>query len=221
MAFAAVPTTTAINYATLSHERLDILVGFNTGDIFWIEAFSGRYTRYNKDASSMAQTLSNNKTVSVVSSAPVKKLQWLQGDQLFAAAFQDGCIAFWDKDREDPNAFTPSPGCAPDAAPSTSVLHPVLSRYSSHLDGGSESHETNGDDTGTGRVPTGRRHTQSREQLEERTDDIVVTVPQLANEKDKKAAKINPIAHWKVSRKPITGIFGPKRSENTLTIPSR
>lgn len=205
MAFAAVPTTTAINYSTLCHERMDILVGFNTGDIFWIEAFSGRYTRYNKDASSMAQTLSNNKSISVVSSAPVKKVQWLQGDQLFATAFQDGCIAFWDKDREDPNSFTPSPGCAPDAGPSSAVLQPVLSRYSSHLDGNSESHETNGDDASAARQSSYRRHTQSREQLEERTDDIIVTVPQLANEKDKKAAKINPIAHWKVSRKPITG----------------
>lgn len=206
MAFASAPTTAAINHSTLSHERLDILVGFATGDIFWIEAFSGRYTRYNKDASSISQTLSSNKNSSVVSSAPVKKLQWLQGDQLFASAFQDGCIAFWDKDRDDPNAFSPVSGCAPDAGPSSTILHPALSRMSSHFDGSSDYHETNGDDANAGRHNT-RRHASGREQVEEHTDDIVVTVPQLANEKDKKAAKINPLAHWKVSRKPITGAF--------------
>lgn len=200
MAFASAPTTTAINYFTLSHERLDILVGFASGDIFWIEAFSGRYTRYNKDASSMAQTLSNNKSISVVSSAPVKRVQWLQGDQLFASAFQDGCIAFWDKDRDDPNAFTPSTGCAPDAGPSSTF-------YPSQLDGDSDGQNTSGDDQPAAKHASSRRHATSREQVEEWTDDIVVTVPHLANEKDKKAAKTNPLAHWKVSRKPITGTF--------------
>ena len=203
LAFAQSPTCTAINQQTLSHDRLDLLVGFASGDIMWIELFSGRYTRYNKDASSNSTSLSlsNKPSPGVVSAAAVKKVVWLQGDSIFATAFQDGCLAFWDKDREDPNSFNPIPGQAPQPGPFKAPLLP-LAKIDSHSESNANSQDghqslTNGENSITRLRPF-------LAPVSEYTDDIVITVPQIGNDK-KNAGKSNPLAHWKVSRKPISG----------------
>lgn len=209
LSFAAAPTSIAINQTTLSSDRIDIVVGFSTGDLLWMEVFSGRYTRYNKDASTPP---SNNKVVGYVSSAAVKRLQWLAGDQVFVAGFADGCLAFYDKDREDPSGFTPSQGLAPSAAP-TGQQPSLLARMDSRLGLGVEGSAQTADpftpgsyqEERDGMSKAGSRRLASyREAVEETTSDIVVTIP-AANSEKKTAGKLNPLAHWKVSRKSITG----------------
>lgn len=218
LAFAAIPTCTAVNYATLSHERIDILVGFHTGDIVWVEVFSGRYSRYNKDpVASSFPSGSKQSSATYVSTSPVKKLQWLPGDQIFASAFHDGCIAFWDKDKEDPSGFVPTAGLAPKPGPSTPAPKTALSR----IDTGGDSllQDYNSDEGHIGLNGNGprdrsiRRHgSHAAPPLEEYTDDIVVTVAPPQVDKKSNSNKLNPIAHWKVSRKAITG-----ESRNCIT----
>lgn len=268
LSFASQPTSVSVNTATLSHDRLDIIIGFASGDILWVEAFSGRYTRYNKDplgggssnstqssGSGNKQQSSNNANssspnTSVVSSSPVKKVAWLNGDSnIFASAFTDGCIAFWDKDREDPSSFIPAAGLAPAPGPiapppasseeslvkvdSISTSGHAFSDFGTdenaspgpQYQDGQPSDQTrreagrpgsSGGGGGGGRPrsgsqsTTGRRYKAHLVQVDEHTDDIVVTVPSMANDKDKKKdmSKYNPLAHWKVSRKAITGEFG-------------
>lgn len=211
LAFAAVPTCTAINYSTLSHERMDVLIGFHTGDIIWVEIFSGRYTRYNKDpVPPNPQSGSKQTSTTYVSTSPVKKLQWLQGDQIFASAFQDGCIAFWDKDKEDPTSFVPTAGLAPEPGAVIPSARTNLTRVDTGQDsnnseeGHSGFHGGGTSRTGGERQP--RRHGSYMQQpVEEYTDDIVVTVAPPQVDKKSNSNKLNPIAHWKVSRKAITG----------------
>lgn len=218
LAFAATPTCTAINYSTLSHERMDLLIGFHTGDIIWIEVFSGRYTRYNKDpVAPTPQTGSKQTNSTYVSTSPVKKLQWLHGDQIFASAFQDGCIAFWDKDKEDPNGFVPTAGLAPEPGAVLQPIKPTLTRVDTSGDSLLQDHNseeghigTNGGTSGFSLRTSGerqpRRHgSHMPPPPEEYTDDIVVTVAPPQVDKKSNSNKLNPIAHWKVSRKALTG----------------
>ncbi|KAK9894675.1 WD40 repeat-like protein [Cystobasidium minutum MCA 4210] len=210
LAFSAMPTCTAINYSTLSHERMDILIGFNTGDIVWVEIFSGRYSRFNKDpVVPSSQNGGKQSTATYVSTSPVKKLQWLQGDQIFASAFHDGCIAFWDKDKEDSNNFVPTAGLAPEPGPQLCAARPSLSRVDTI--GDHSVHDYPSEDGHTGQNGSAvrerpiRRHGSYMHQLqEEHTGDIVVTVAPPQVDKKSSSNKFNPIAHWKVSRKAIT-----------------
>lgn len=213
LAFSAVPTCTAINYSTLSHERIDLLIGFHTGDIVWVELFSGRYSRYNKDpiVPSSQNGSSKQNSATYVSTSPVKKLQWLQGDQIFASAFQDGCLAFWDKDKEDPNNFVPSSGLAPEPGPQLCVAKSALTRVDTG--GSSVLHDYHSDEghaplngsSGSRERPIRRHGSYMPQPQEEYTDDIVVTVAPPQVDKKSNSNKLNPIAHWKVSRKAITG----------------
>ena len=38
ISFSAFPTCQDVNQATVSHERMDVVVGFNTGDLIWFGA---------------------------------------------------------------------------------------------------------------------------------------------------------------------------------------
>lgn len=210
--FAASPTCTAVNLNTLSHERIDLLIGFHTGDIVWVEVFSGRYSRYNKDPTSSPPA--GSKQTSFVSTSPVKKVQWLQGDQIFVSAFQDGCVAFWDKDKEDPNSFTPTLGLAPGSGPIASNRRPPLARVDSSTadsvlnDNSEDGHVLlsggNAPASARGEKHPRRHGSYHLTAPEEYTDDIIVTVAQQQVDKKASSNKHNPIAHWKVSRKSIT-----------------
>lgn len=213
IAFSAIPTCIALNYATLSHDRMDVLVGFATGDVIWMEVFSGRYTRYNKDA--QAAATNPNKPGGAISIAPVTKIAWLpgagQGDNMFCTAHRDGCLVFWDKDREDPVSFTPNHGLAPPASPLPQPSMPVATlAKTDSIDSQDTGRYSNGDHVSSSRPRFGRG-----QQAEEYTDDIVVTLPQLGNVKN--ANRYNPAAHWKVSRKAITGESVGQNLPTTLT----
>lgn len=46
--FSVVPTCHAVSPITASPDRLDIVVGFVTGDIVWLDIIAGKYSRINK-----------------------------------------------------------------------------------------------------------------------------------------------------------------------------
>lgn len=49
--FSVVPTCHAVSPITASPDRLDIIVGFQTGDIVWLDFIAGKYSRINKSVS--------------------------------------------------------------------------------------------------------------------------------------------------------------------------
>lgn len=46
--FAAYPTCHDINVTTASAEHMDVIIGFSTGDLIWLDPISARYGRLNK-----------------------------------------------------------------------------------------------------------------------------------------------------------------------------
>ena len=77
-----------LNELTTSVANLDILLGFNTSDIIWLEPVTQKYTRLNKNGSI-------NKTA-------VKCISWLpHSENLFIAAHMDGSLIVYDRDKED------------------------------------------------------------------------------------------------------------------------
>lgn len=182
---SAIPTCVTVNPSTASPSLLDVLVGFSTGDILYFDPFCSRYTRFNKSGN-------------VTDNSAVTSLLWIPGggerEGLFMSAHADGSCVVWDKEREDPQTFTPHPWPPlplsvedddddddDEAAGGTAALNRALR---TKLLGKSS----------TNRVSKVRR--------DERADDVVVTLnPNLSDKK----TKLNPITHWRVSRKPIKG----------------
>ncbi|TQV97675.1 hypothetical protein V2A60_006589 [Cordyceps javanica] len=82
-----------VNLATKGASHLDVVMGFSTGEIIWLEPISQRYTRLNKNG--------------VINNTPVAHVKWLPGSEnLFLAAHMDGSLIVYDKEKEDA-AFTP------------------------------------------------------------------------------------------------------------------
>ncbi|KAG8751433.1 hypothetical protein FRC12_012448 [Ceratobasidium sp. 428] len=51
ISFSQYPSCHAVNTLTSSSTCLDVIIGFNTGDLIWFEPMSSRYVRINKQAS--------------------------------------------------------------------------------------------------------------------------------------------------------------------------
>ncbi|RKP14985.1 WD40-repeat-containing domain protein, partial [Piptocephalis cylindrospora] len=84
----AFPTTHAINAYTASPTGLDVILGFSTGDLVWIEPFSDRYHRINKQG--------------VMTTSAVTGIQWLpKSADMFMSSHANGEILIFHKDRED------------------------------------------------------------------------------------------------------------------------
>ncbi|ATY66568.1 catabolite repression creC [Cordyceps militaris] len=82
-----------VNMATKGASHLDVVMGFSTGEIIWLEPISQRYTRLNKNG--------------VINNTPVAHVKWLPGSEnLFLAAHMDGSLIVYDKEKEDAT-FTP------------------------------------------------------------------------------------------------------------------
>ncbi|KAK4053745.1 hypothetical protein OIV83_001401 [Microbotryomycetes sp. JL201] len=195
--FSAAPTCVDVNQHTAAYNQIDVLVGFNTGDIFWFDPLSAKYTRLNK--------------AGVITSSPVTSIMWLppspnySGNEnhsnLFLSSHADGTMLVWDKDREDWSGFTPQPvptgplGTRLAAPPtpgkendaSTSLLFTTNKPFS-------------------GDVSDLKKHRQSVPM-----GDIIVSRPQVVDKKGQQgAAKYNPVSHWRVSRRPVTAFaFSP------------
>lgn len=77
-----------VNPMTKSTGHLDVVMGFNTGDVIWYEPISQKYARMNKNGA--------------VNSSPVCDVRWLPGkENLFLAAHMDGRLVVYDKEKED------------------------------------------------------------------------------------------------------------------------
>lgn len=76
-----------INRKTKSLGGFDLIVGFSSGDILWIDLVSGKYNRINKNGE--------------VCKAAVVDIKWLpNSDSRFVVAYANGWVAVYDKDRE-------------------------------------------------------------------------------------------------------------------------
>lgn len=87
-----------VNSFTKSSNHLDVIIGFNTGDIIWYEPFSIKYTRLNKNG--------------IINPSPISSIAWIPNkDYFFVAAHNDGTLLVYDKDKEDawftPESSTP------------------------------------------------------------------------------------------------------------------
>ncbi|KIW04268.1 uncharacterized protein PV09_04570 [Verruconis gallopava] len=88
-----------VNQITKSATHLDVIMGFNTGDIMWYEPMSQKYSRLNKNGS--------------ISAAAVADIRWMPGSEnLFLAACMDGTLVIYDKEKEDA-PFVPENGSDP------------------------------------------------------------------------------------------------------------
>ncbi len=77
-----------INLFTKSNTHIDIIMGFNTGDIIWYEPISQKYARLNKNGQ--------------ITESPVQSIAWLPNkENLFVAAHMDGTLIVYDKEKED------------------------------------------------------------------------------------------------------------------------
>ncbi|KIY50819.1 WD40 repeat-like protein [Fistulina hepatica ATCC 64428] len=91
--FTAFPTCHDVNPTTASPDHLDIVVGFHTGDLIWIDPIAARYNRLNKQAS--------------FRSSPCTSVRWVPSSAtLFLVSHADGTIVIYDTQRED-GSFTP------------------------------------------------------------------------------------------------------------------
>ncbi|KAJ3187628.1 hypothetical protein HK101_009284 [Irineochytrium annulatum] len=74
----------------LTRENLDTVIGFSTGDVLWYSPLTGKVSRLNRQG--------------VVSKAVVTCIKWMPGSEnLFMAAYDDGTITVFDKEKEDQN----------------------------------------------------------------------------------------------------------------------
>ncbi|KAG8897152.1 hypothetical protein FRB99_008394 [Tulasnella sp. 403] len=116
--FSAWPTCHAINQNTASSAGVDIIIGFNTGDLMWFDPLTTRYVRLNKQG--------------CISNSPCTAVHWVPGSRsLFLVSHANGTIVVYDKDREDDVNFQPSlppigvPATAPvPANPPSPVVSP-------------------------------------------------------------------------------------------------
>ncbi|THH29578.1 hypothetical protein EUX98_g4601 [Antrodiella citrinella] len=91
--FSSYPTCHDVNTTTISHDRIDIIIGFNTGDLLWFDPISSRYGRLNKQGR--------------ICSSPCTAIRWVPSSpNLFLVSHADGTIIVYDKERED-GTFTP------------------------------------------------------------------------------------------------------------------
>ncbi|KAI9446155.1 WD40 repeat-like protein [Lactarius indigo] len=117
VAFATHPTCHDVNHATASHEHLDLIIGFQTGDLIWLDPFSLRYGRLNKQGR--------------ISNSPCTAVRWVPSSpNLFLVSHADGTIIVYDKDRDD-GVFTAQP---PTSSP-VSSLRPPSNGPSSYFPG--------------------------------------------------------------------------------------
>ncbi|TKY89301.1 hypothetical protein EX895_001832 [Sporisorium graminicola] len=93
--FSASPSAHDVNQFTRAHDRLDIVIGFVTGDLIWLDPIASKYTRINKGG--------------CITSSAVTQVRWLPGSEnLIMAAHADGSVLIYDREREDSSDFAPA-----------------------------------------------------------------------------------------------------------------
>lgn len=95
----------SINSHTKSSSHLDVIMGASSADIMWLEAFSQKYNRINKNVSHAVEksgSREHNRNQCIINSTPVSDIKWLPGSEnLFLAAHMDGTLIVYDKERDD------------------------------------------------------------------------------------------------------------------------
>jgi WD40 repeat protein len=77
-----------VNRVTQSTSHVDVILGFNTGDIIWYEPISQKYARINKNG--------------IINNSAVSAIWWLPNkENYFLAAHMDGSLIVYDKEKED------------------------------------------------------------------------------------------------------------------------
>ncbi|KAI0042698.1 WD40 repeat-like protein [Auriscalpium vulgare] len=183
IAFSAFPTCHDVNQSTVSHEHLDIIIGYNTGDLLWFDPITSRYARLNKQGR--------------ISGSACTAVRWVPSSpNLFLVSHADGTIIVYDKDRDDgvfspqaPTASSPilrslpgSPAMSPPPAADTppGEWNPLDSIFVTMPPW----HPVNG---AAGAAGGGGKA-----------------------EKDKDKATKNPVSHWKVSKRSVVDfVFSP------------
>jgi hypothetical protein len=84
----------------VARETMDLVVGFNTGDIAFYSPISGRFARMNKGS---VYTISTRFSVGTTHAwSSVTSIKWVPGsDTLFWVGFDDGTVLIMDKDKEE------------------------------------------------------------------------------------------------------------------------
>ncbi|KAH7889618.1 WD40-repeat-containing domain protein [Phlebopus sp. FC_14] len=114
ISFSAYPTCHDVNPLTASPEKLDVVIGFNTGDLVWFDPMSTRYGRLNKQGS--------------ISSSACTAVHWVPSSStIFLVSHADGTIIVYDKERDDGIFTATSPG-----SPAPTPYLPHLSSAASH-----------------------------------------------------------------------------------------
>jgi len=115
--FTAYPTCHDVNPTTASSDRLDVVIGFNTGDLVWFDPMSSRYSRLNKQG--------------CISNSPCTSIRWVPTSAtLFLVSHADGTIIIYDKERED-GVFIPQYPKPPMASPPLESGSPSTSQDTS------------------------------------------------------------------------------------------
>jgi WD40 repeat protein len=77
-----------VNRSTQCNSHIDVILGFNTGDMIWYEPISQKYSRINKNG--------------IINNSAVSAIWWLPNkENYFLAAHMDGSLIVYDKERED------------------------------------------------------------------------------------------------------------------------
>ncbi|GAA5968262.1 hypothetical protein JCM11641_003787 [Rhodosporidiobolus odoratus] len=179
--FSAFPTCIDANQHTASHTQMDILIGFATGDILWFDPLTARYSRFNKSG--------------VISSSPVTSILWLppapsSSTQPPASPTSENRSNLFLTSHADGTILIwdkdreDAPGIVPNPAPTAGLSGAEKGR----------DWTMGGATMGNGKVPEG-------------CEDMVVTRQGAV---DKKGVRLNPVSHWKLSKKAITAFaFSP------------
>jgi len=90
----AFPVCHDVNLVTKDISSVDVVIGFNTGDIILYNPISGKYIRYNRNG--------------CLNRASCTAIKWIpESENEFMAAFNNGVIMVFDKDKEDTIPYNP------------------------------------------------------------------------------------------------------------------
>ena len=95
-----------VNRITKTSTHIDVIMGFSTGEIIWMEPISQRYTRLNKNVCLTLSTgildITSSLKQGIINGTPVSEIRWIPGSEtLFLAAHMDGSLVVYDKEKED------------------------------------------------------------------------------------------------------------------------
>ncbi|KAJ1655554.1 hypothetical protein IWQ61_004716 [Dispira simplex] len=110
----AVPTCHDVNLLTRSGASLDIIIGFNTGDLIWFDPITQKRCRLNQQG--------------IINASSVTSVRWVPGSEShFMASFQDGAMVMFDKSKDDHTNFNPSFAMNPEDP--LKVAKPTKTKY--------------------------------------------------------------------------------------------